>query len=374
MPEVVWPQHPETFTDQGNLKNNNNDSTLYYSHEISKTTVASQTSSPKRTQPQKYVVATAQSPGNQTGNEPVPLVNCSKNRPTDIQKSEQHITTTLTGDTTTPPLTTATPLIEEGLVPNEQTNEIFLPLTSTVALKRKQDMLYLPLDFKINLAVDALVVSGAYVSVIAQNKTIKQKAPHNILSIDDPPNFRIEVANGQLEKQLAATILETEIGESIVAEHFVVMNNIIGPIIGLHFMRNNSVVIDTTHGLITFLQLTMQVKTASSETTVINEPVITDDALMIPPTTTKLITAFVDRLPKRNPTGTVTVLEKFTETAGLLVSHSMLTIIEKRIAARVTNTTESPYLIKKHAQLAEFSVVTPAQRKHIKPLGMAKPQ
>ena len=49
----------------------------------------------------------------------------------------------------------------------------------------------------------------------------------------------------------------------------------------------------------------------------------------------------------------------------------MSTIFDKRIAVRVTNTTESPYLIKKHTQIAEFSVVTPQQSKHIKPVDMA---
>ena len=67
----------------------------------------------------------------------------------------------------------------------------------------------------------------------------------------------------------------------------------------------------------------------------------------------------------------MTPLEKFTETAYLLIFHSMSTIIDKKIAVRVTNTTESPYLIKKHTQIAEFSVATPEQSKHIKPVDMA---
>ena len=123
------------------------------------------------------------------------------------------------------------------------------------------------------------------------------------------------------------------------------MKKLTGPIIGLHFMRNNSVVIDTTHGLIHFPHLTMQVKTASSETTTKRQPVIIDEALTIPPMTTKTVTAFIDHPPKWNTTGTVTPLEKFTETASLLISHSMSTINEKRIALGVTNTTESTYLI-----------------------------
>ena len=298
---------------------------------------------------------------------------CSKGCSTYIQHTEQHVTTTLNGDTTTPTLNTATPLIEERLVRDEQTKEAYLPLTSTVVLKRKQERLYAPLDFENNLSIDALVDSGAFVSAIAQDdldKT-KQKAPNSILKINDPPNFQIQVANGHLKKLLATATLKLEIGDKKFAEHFVVMKKLTGTITGLHFMRNNSVVFDTTHGLIHFPHLTMQVKTTSSETTIKPQPVITDDALTIPPTTTKTITAFVDHPSKWNTTGTVTTLENFTETANLLNCHSMSTKRDKRKAVRVTNTTESPYLIKKHIQTAEFSVVTPEQSKHIKPVDMA---
>ena len=273
----------------------------------------------------------------------------------------------------TPPLTTATPLIDDGPVRDEQTNELYLPLTSTVVLKRKQEMLYVPLGFENNHTVDALVDSGAFVSAIAQDdlETIKQKAPSDILKIDEPPNFQIQVANGQLEKPISTATLKFEIGENGFAEHFVVIKNLRGPKIRLHFMRNNSIVIDTTHGLIHFPHLTMQAKTTSSETPTKPQPVIMEQALTIPPATTKTVTAFIDHPSKWKTTGTVTPLEKFTETASLLISHSMSTIIDKRIAVRVTNTTESPYLIKKHTQIAEFSVVTPQQSKHIKPVDVA---
>ena len=137
-------------------------------------------------------------PGNQTGNEPVLFFNCSKNCPTVFQNSEQHVTTTIPGDTASPPFTTTTPLIEDGLVRVEQTNEVYLPSNSTVVLKRKQELLYVPLDFENNLTVDALVDSGAFVSAIAQIDldTIKGNAPNNILKIDDSPIFHIQVANG----------------------------------------------------------------------------------------------------------------------------------------------------------------------------------
>ena len=194
--------------------------------------------------------------------------------------------TTLTE--TIQPLTTTTPLIEERLVRDEQTNEVYLPITSTVVLKRKEEMLYVPLDFDHNLTVDALVDSEAFFSAIAYNDldTIKEKAPNIVLKIDDPPNFQIQVANGQLANPLATATPNFKIGANSFAEHFVKMSKLTAPIIGLHFMRNNSVLHDTTHSLIYFPHLTTRVKTASSETITKPQPVIAKDALTLPPTTT----------------------------------------------------------------------------------------
>ena len=159
------------------------------------TTVVSQTSPPKSC---NHVNTAEQSPGNQTGNEPVPFFSWWKKCPTDIKESAEHTTTTFTGDTIIPLLTITTSLIEETMARNQQTNELYLPLTSTVVLKRKQEMLYVPLDLDDNLTVDALVDSGVYVSAIAQNEldTIKQKARRKLLKIDDRPNFQIQLPDG----------------------------------------------------------------------------------------------------------------------------------------------------------------------------------
>ena len=115
----------------------------------------------------------------------------------------------------------------------------------------------------------------------------------------------------------------------------------------------------------------MPVKTASSETTAKLQPVITDGVLVIPPRTTETVTAFVNHPPEWNTTGTVTPLEKYTEIKSLLIFHSRSTMIDKRTAVRLTNTMELPYLIKKITQIAEFSIVTLEQCKHIKPVDMA---
>ena len=89
-------------------------------------------------------------------------------------------------------------------------------------------MLHVPLNFKNNLTVDALVDSRACVSAIAQIDldTRKQKAPNTFIKMVDPLKFQIQVANGQLEKPLATVKLKIEIGVIIIVENFVAMKNL----------------------------------------------------------------------------------------------------------------------------------------------------
>ena len=135
-------------------------------------------------------------------------------------------------------------------------------------------------------------------------------------------------------------------------------------------MRHNSVVIDTTHGLIHFPHLTTQVKSASGQASGKTQAVLIYDSITMPQMATKTITAFVDHISEWNTTGTVTPVEKFTEAANLIKFHSMSTITDTKKAVRLINTTESPYTINKNTQIAEFSVVTLERSKFIQPVDM----
>ena len=112
-------------------------------------------------------------------------------------------------------------------------------------------------------------------------------------------------------------------------------------------MRHNSVVIDTTPGVIHFPHFTMQVKNASSGTSLKTQAVLIRDSISVPPMTTKTITAFVDPSSEWNTTGTVTPVEKFREAASLIIFYSISIVIDKKIAVRVTYTTKSPHSINK---------------------------
>ena len=125
------------------------------------------------------------------------------------------------GDGNISPLTSTTPHIEEKLVRDENTHELYHPIISTVVLKHKKEILYVPLEFNKNLTIDALEDSRAYVSAIAQNEvdTIKQEARNSIFKIDDFTHFQIQVANFQLEKPLATGTLQFDLGDNTFDEH-----------------------------------------------------------------------------------------------------------------------------------------------------------
>ena len=94
IPEVDWQQTLETSFDQHKLCNIVSDSTKETFKKLGLTDtqlsdVARQMLPPKGNQSQNPVLATEQSPENQTGNEPVPFLSCSKGCPTDIQESEK---------------------------------------------------------------------------------------------------------------------------------------------------------------------------------------------------------------------------------------------------------------------------------------------
>ena len=108
------------------------------------------------------------------------------------------------------------------------------------------------------------------------------------------------------------------------------MKNLTGPLIGLHFLRHNSVVIDTTHSFIHFPHLTKEPENAAIETSAKPQPVPIHDSTTAPPMTTKTITTVVDHLSEWRTTGTMTPVGKFAEAASLLISHSISTVIDKR--------------------------------------------
>ena len=197
IPEVVWQQPQETHLT--NIHNTFPNETNKDTHSPKqKNDVEAQTSPKKETSTRVAGSDTESLLENKTRRIPAQCPNDSKKHQNEIQRDETDLITYGKGDDNISPSEITALQIEKRLVRDDITNELYMPLSSTIVLKRKKERLYVPLDFENGSTIDAFSDSGAYVSAIAQKELerIKQQAPSNITKTDQPPNFQIQVAIG----------------------------------------------------------------------------------------------------------------------------------------------------------------------------------
>ena len=139
IPEVVWQQPQETHV-----------SNLYQtiSNEPQKNTdmleskqrsdVESQTLPIKETSPQVSVSSTGPLLENQTRSPLVPSLNDSRKPSSENQRYETDMTTCDSGDSNISPPPITISQIEARLVRDDSTNDLYMPLSSTIVLKRKK--------------------------------------------------------------------------------------------------------------------------------------------------------------------------------------------------------------------------------------------
>ena len=100
--------------------------------------VESQTSPMKETSPQVSGSSTEPFLENQTGSTPVQSLNDSKKSHGEIQRHEMIMTANENGDDNNSPRKITNSQIEEQLVKDDITNELYLPQSSTIVLKRRE--------------------------------------------------------------------------------------------------------------------------------------------------------------------------------------------------------------------------------------------
>ena len=194
IPEFVWQQPQETdvpnFYQTFNIETHKNTHMPESKH---RSDVESQTSPIKETSAQVSISHAEPLLGNQTRSALAPSLNDSKKPGSDFHRNDIDMMTWDSGDDNISPPAITISQIEELVVRDDSTKELYMPLSSTIVLKRKKEMFFVPPDFENGLTIDALVDSGAYVSAIAQKELArrKQQSPSNILKTDDPPNFQI---------------------------------------------------------------------------------------------------------------------------------------------------------------------------------------
>ena len=255
-----------------------------------------------------------------------------------------------------------------------QGEDHYLPLMSTINLKKRRRMLYLPLEFG-EITLDGLVDSGAYINAISWSDytMIRNNTENCIIKEYPQPPFKIECANATIEQPIATADMQFNIGSYTFTDTFVVLSRTSFPLVGLNFMRNHQAVLDTANGTITFphIEMTLAMKDEMKKFTPQTMQVRTNETQTIPSQQASTINAIVITNAEHTMTGTIQPLPQFDENAQIIVAPAITSTNSKRVKIRAINTTESPYTISTNTKIAEMQILTPEDTKHIRPIDVA---
>ena len=219
------------------------------------------------------------------------------------------------------------PLLNEDLTEHiqfdKERNLSYLPISTSLTLKRKRHMYYIPMDFE-KLTLDGLIDTGALTSAISEQdpNKIKLLANEAIKETGPPPNFQIMVANGQLEVPIGTVLLEFEVADFMLKENFIIMKNLPNPLIGLCFLRRNNAIFDVNQGILTFPYLSMQLKPDTQTAIRQATPLFAENTYTLQPGETLAIASRMPHLMDHNATGIVTPSQQYENHDSIFITAS----------------------------------------------------
>ena len=244
----------------------------------------------------------------------------------------------------------------------------YIPLMSSIALKKKKRMIFLPVEFN-TVKIDALVDSGAYINEW-DNEKIRQNARQSIINKAPPPPFKVQYTKTELEQPLATYTLRFQIGDYTFEETFIIMNQTSFLIIRLAFLRKHAAILDKAQGTIDFpkIQITMALTDEMQKGNPQPIMIQTEAKHTIPAHSTTIIDASIPGSSEHPITGTIQPLPQFDECAKLIVAPAITTAMDKRAAIQIANTTDFPHTIAADTKVPEFQNLRPEERKMIRPV------
>ena len=250
----------------------------------------------------------------------------------------------------------------------------YIPLKSSIALKKKKRKLFLPVEFN-TVKIDALVDSGANINAISERdaEKLRQHASQCIVNKAPPAPFKVQYANAELEQPLATYTLRFKIGDYTFEETFIIMNQTSFPIIGLAFLRKHAAILDTAQGTIDFskIQITMALTDERQKCNPKPITIKTDAKHTIPAHSSRIIYATIPVSTEHSITGTIQPLPQFDECAKVIVAQAITTARDKKVPIKIANTTDFPYTIATDTKIAELQILKPEETKMIRPVDKA---
>ena len=232
-------------------------------------------------------------------------------------------------------------------------------------------MLFVPLQFN-NYENQGLLDTGAVQSALSETELRKITAAHPEAVLDElpPPNFNVQIANGNLVPIRKQVLLRFFIAGKVFEEVFLVLPTMGTILIGMSFFEKYSVNLDIKNHLVHFPNhmMSMQVRQQTNKkfkTGLID--LYSSCRTIIPPRHQVLIEVHSDADISRT-TGTVEGTPAFMRKTCLLVSPAVVDLDDGKTTIQVTNPNEHVYTLEANTNLANFRIPTPHQAANITPM------
>ena len=112
----------------------------------------------------------------------------------------------------------------------------------------------------------------------------------------------------------------------------------------------------------------MQLKTADHKYSNVMEPIPNPEDVTIPPNDLAVLAIHSQSYAENAVTGILHPGDLLHEERDVTFCAAIVTLHEGTIRTHVNNFTDQPYKLKKGLHIANFSVMTPEQMKHVRPI------
>ena len=251
---------------------------------------------------------------------------------------------------------------------DKERNLSFHPISTSLILKRKRHMYYIPMDLE-KLRLDGLIDTGAHTSALSEQdlNKIKLLANEAIKDTGLPANFQGMVTNGQLEVPIGTVFLELEVADFMFKENLIIMINLSNALIGLCFLRRNDAIFDVTQVILTISYFSMQLKPDTQAVKRQATTILAETTYTLQPGETRAIASKMPHLMDHDATGIIHPSQQFEHHDSIFITASLSTVI----GYQSINFSELPHIMTLDTHVADFKILTPEQIKHIQPVDPA---
>ena len=139
-------------------------------------------------------------------------------------------------------------------------------MSATLQLNKKDKMLYVPLQFR-EYENFGLLDTGAIQSALseAELRRILTAHPAALLQELPAPEFKVQIANGNIVPVRKQVLLRFFIGGKIFEETFMVLPTMGNILIGMSFFKKYSVTLNLANNIVKFPDITLQLRSVNGK-------------------------------------------------------------------------------------------------------------